>query len=104
VEADDLGEAAVEEDDPATAKRFVALSAPIDRRFDDLQTLASQQEHELAAEAALGLRVTAEGIETPSQLSSLIELNCNHGQGFLLGRPAPQTSWRPCSGPPVPPS
>ena len=38
---------------------------------------------------ALGLRVTGEGIETPSQLSSLIELNCNHGQGFLLGRPAP---------------
>jgi diguanylate cyclase (GGDEF)-like protein len=38
---------------------------------------------------ALGVRVTGEGIETASQLSSLIELNCNHGQGFLLGRPAP---------------
>ena len=38
---------------------------------------------------ALGLRVTGEGIETPSQLSSLVELNCNHGQGFLIGRPAP---------------
>jgi EAL domain-containing protein (putative c-di-GMP-specific phosphodiesterase class I) len=38
---------------------------------------------------ALGVRVTGEGIETASQLSTLIELDCNHGQGFLLGRPAP---------------
>jgi diguanylate cyclase (GGDEF)-like protein len=51
VEADDLGEAAVEESDPATGKKFVALSALIDRRFDDLQTLAAQQERRLAAEA-----------------------------------------------------
>jgi PAS domain S-box-containing protein len=51
VEAHDLGEATVEEDDPATGQRFVALSALIDRRFDDLQTLATQQERQLAAEA-----------------------------------------------------
>jgi len=38
---------------------------------------------------ALGVRVTGEGIETASQLSTLIELSCNHGQGYLLGRPAP---------------
>jgi diguanylate cyclase (GGDEF)-like protein len=38
---------------------------------------------------ALGVRVTGEGIETASQLSTLIELNCNHGQGFLLGKPTP---------------
>ena len=38
---------------------------------------------------ALGVRVTGEGIETASQLSTLIELDCNHGQGFLLGRPVP---------------
>jgi EAL domain-containing protein (putative c-di-GMP-specific phosphodiesterase class I) len=38
---------------------------------------------------ALGIRVTGEGIETASQLSVLIELDCTHGQGFLLGRPAP---------------
>jgi EAL domain-containing protein (putative c-di-GMP-specific phosphodiesterase class I) len=29
------------------------------------------------------------GIETASQLATLIELDCRHGQGFLLGRPAP---------------
>jgi EAL domain-containing protein (putative c-di-GMP-specific phosphodiesterase class I) len=33
--------------------------------------------------------VTGEGIETASQLSTLIELDCHHGQGFLLGRPVP---------------
>jgi EAL domain-containing protein (putative c-di-GMP-specific phosphodiesterase class I) len=38
---------------------------------------------------ALGVRVTGEGIETASQLSTLMELNCTHGQGFLLGKPAP---------------
>jgi diguanylate cyclase (GGDEF)-like protein len=38
---------------------------------------------------ALGVRVTGEGIETASQLSALIELDCSHGQGFLLGRPVP---------------
>jgi diguanylate cyclase (GGDEF)-like protein/PAS domain S-box-containing protein len=51
VQADDLGEAAVEEDDPATEERFVALRALIDQRFDGLQHLATQQERELAAEA-----------------------------------------------------
>jgi diguanylate cyclase (GGDEF)-like protein/PAS domain S-box-containing protein len=38
---------------------------------------------------ALGVRVTGEGIETESQLATLIELGCNHGQGYLLGRPVP---------------
>jgi EAL domain-containing protein (putative c-di-GMP-specific phosphodiesterase class I) len=38
---------------------------------------------------ALGVRVTGEGIETASQLSTLIELDCKHGQGFFLGRPVP---------------
>jgi EAL domain-containing protein (putative c-di-GMP-specific phosphodiesterase class I) len=37
---------------------------------------------------ALGLRVTGEGIETASQLATLIELECSYGQGFLLGEPA----------------
>jgi diguanylate cyclase (GGDEF)-like protein/PAS domain S-box-containing protein len=51
VQADDLGEASVEEDGPATTKRFVAHSTLIDRRFGDLQTLATQQERQLAAKA-----------------------------------------------------
>nr|WP_246344772.1 EAL domain-containing protein [Conexibacter arvalis] len=35
----------------------------------------------------LGLLVTAEGVETPEQLSALSELGCTHVQGHLLGRP-----------------
>ncbi len=36
---------------------------------------------------ALGLSVTAEGIETERQLRSLRSMGCTYGQGFLLGRP-----------------
>jgi EAL domain-containing protein (putative c-di-GMP-specific phosphodiesterase class I) len=39
--------------------------------------------------SALGVRVTGEGIETPEQLSALIELGCQYGQGYLLGEPVP---------------
>ena len=35
----------------------------------------------------LGLRVVAEGIEQPRQLSALREMGCHYGQGFLVGRP-----------------
>jgi len=39
----------------------------------------------------LGLRTTAEGIETPEVLDKLISLGCDTGQGFLFGRPEPMT-------------
>lgn len=39
---------------------------------------------------ALNLDVIAEGIETISQQQALHGLGCHYGQGFLLGRPAPQ--------------
>lgn len=35
----------------------------------------------------LGLRVTAEGVETAAQLTKLRQLNCNEGQGFFFFRP-----------------
>jgi EAL domain-containing protein (putative c-di-GMP-specific phosphodiesterase class I) len=35
---------------------------------------------------ALGLEVTAEGIETRAQLDRLAELGCERGQGYLIGR------------------
>jgi predicted signal transduction protein with EAL and GGDEF domain len=38
---------------------------------------------------ALGVRATGEGIETPKQLAALIEVDCQYGQGHLLGKPVP---------------
>jgi diguanylate cyclase (GGDEF)-like protein/PAS domain S-box-containing protein len=35
----------------------------------------------------LGLRLVAEGIEQPRQLSALREMGCDYGQGFLVARP-----------------
>ena len=38
---------------------------------------------------ALGLTVTAEGVERPNQLTARAELGCDSVQGFLLGSPVP---------------
>jgi EAL domain-containing protein (putative c-di-GMP-specific phosphodiesterase class I) len=35
----------------------------------------------------LGVTVIAEGIETQEQVSALVALGCEYGQGFYLGRP-----------------
>ncbi|HUA49805.1 MAG TPA: EAL domain-containing protein [Solirubrobacteraceae bacterium] len=37
----------------------------------------------------LGVTVIAEGIETPDQVTALVALECDLGQGFYLGRPEP---------------
>jgi nitrogen fixation/metabolism regulation signal transduction histidine kinase len=68
VQADDLGEASVEEDDPAAGERFVALSALINRRFDDLQTLATHPERQLAAKADAMWERSAADIEAAKAL------------------------------------
>jgi diguanylate cyclase (GGDEF)-like protein len=40
---------------------------------------------------ALSLTVVAEGVETHSQMTALLEMGCERAQGFLMGRPcAPQ--------------
>ena len=38
---------------------------------------------------SLSMHVTAEGVETSGQATILGELGCDHGQGFLFGRPMP---------------
>lgn len=43
----------------------------------------------IALAKALGIRVVAEGIETETQKSALIENGCDCLQGYLLGRPMP---------------
>jgi EAL domain-containing protein (putative c-di-GMP-specific phosphodiesterase class I) len=60
------------------------LVGPVDRSEDDASIVAAviQFAH------ALGLSVTAEGIERSGQLERLIELGCDCGQGFLFSAPA----------------
>ncbi|MES2636666.1 MAG: EAL domain-containing protein [Pseudomonadota bacterium] len=36
---------------------------------------------------ALGLNVVAEGVETEAQREALVDLNCNHMQGYLFSKP-----------------
>ncbi len=39
--------------------------------------------------AALGMRCTAEGVETEMQLGRLVAAGCCEVQGYLFGRPCP---------------
>jgi EAL domain-containing protein (putative c-di-GMP-specific phosphodiesterase class I) len=43
----------------------------------------------VALAAALGVDVTAEGIETPDQLRWAKKLGVDLGQGYLISRPVP---------------
>jgi len=47
----------------------------------------------LAMASALGLDVIAEGIETPEQHRTLVDMGCGFGQGYFLGRPNPMQHW-----------
>ena len=72
-------------------KRFPVDTLKIDRSFID--GLGKHPEDTAIVHAvitfakALGLDVTAEGIETPDQLQRLTELDCEHGQGYHFSRP-----------------
>lgn len=71
-------------------KRFVVDGVKIDRSFTaGLGRLGPDEEIVRASIAfahALGLEVTAEGIETRGQLERLSDLGCDRGQGYLIGR------------------
>jgi EAL domain-containing protein (putative c-di-GMP-specific phosphodiesterase class I) len=60
----------------------------IDRSF--VSDIGLEQEHAAIAEAVitlgrkLGMEVVAEGIETPTQATRLVDLGCQYGQGFLF--------------------
>jgi len=74
-------------------KRFVVDGVKIDRSFiAGLGRLGPDEAIVTATIAfahALGLEVTAEGIETRAQLDRLTDLGCDRGQGYLIGRSAP---------------
>uniref|UniRef100_E6PTW6 EAL domain-containing protein n=1 Tax=mine drainage metagenome TaxID=410659 RepID=E6PTW6_9ZZZZ len=37
----------------------------------------------------LGVRVVAEGVETPEQAQVLVAMGCGHVQGYVVARPMP---------------
>lgn len=65
----------------------------IDRSFtmqvDDTRRGRALCEAVVAMSSAFGMKVTAEGVETDSQAAALRAMGCQHGQGYLWGRPAP---------------
>ncbi len=72
-------------------KRFPVDELKVDRSF--VAGLGQQQEDTAIVRAtigvakALGLRVTAEGVETADQVERLRELGCDWGQGFFFAPP-----------------
>ncbi len=74
-------------------KRFPVEAIKVDRSF--VSGLGIDQEDTTIVEAvvklghSLGLVVVAEGVETPLQLARLREIGCDHGQGYVFGRPRP---------------
>jgi len=74
-------------------KRFPVDSVKIDRSF--VSGLGSDPGDAAIVSAviglahALGLRVTAEGVETEEQLSALIALDCDEAQGYFFSPPQP---------------
>ena len=78
---------------------YTSLSLLRDVPFDRLKIDRSFQRDEPRSRAilaatirmaqGLGMRTTAEGIETPQQLAQVRSLGCTDVQGFLTGRPVP---------------
>ncbi len=72
-------------------KRFPVEAIKIDRSF--VSGLGIEVDDSSIVEAvahlghSLGLKVIAEGVETPLQLSQLRELGADQGQGYLFARP-----------------
>jgi diguanylate cyclase (GGDEF)-like protein/PAS domain S-box-containing protein len=72
---------------------FPGDTLKIDRTFVDTMTERPESQAIIRSIVGLahnlGLRVIAEGIEQPDQLSALIELGCEYGQGYHFARPLP---------------
>jgi diguanylate cyclase (GGDEF)-like protein/PAS domain S-box-containing protein len=83
----------------AYLKRFPVDTLKVDRAFVDGLGHDPQDtaivKSVVAMARALGLSVTAEGIETAAQLKELRALNCREGQGYYFSRPQPAATVTP---------
>ncbi|CAN5625659.1 hypothetical protein BH10ACT2_BH10ACT2_20560 [soil metagenome] len=74
-------------------RRFPVDAVKIDRAFvDGLETDSNDTalvQAIIAMSQALGLSLTAEGVETGQQMACLLNLGVPRGQGFYLARPMP---------------
>jgi EAL domain-containing protein (putative c-di-GMP-specific phosphodiesterase class I) len=74
-------------------KKFHIDYLKIDQSF--IQNLEADSDNMALCEAIivlahkLGLKVIAEGIETPKQRDLLIAVGCDYGQGYLFSKPLP---------------
>lgn len=72
-------------------RRYEVDHIKIDRSF--ISGIGSQETDETIVRAivamghSLGLKITAEGVETPAQLEMLRAYGCDRAQGYLLSRP-----------------
>ena len=79
-------------------KRFPVDSVKVDRSF--VSGLGTDPGDAAIVSAviglahALGLRVTAEGVETEEQLLALIDLECDEAQGYFFSPPQPAPDLR----------
>ena len=75
--------------------RFPISTLKIDQSFiaglhgQDMQSTHALVQGVLSLARTLGIETVGEGIETQAQHDTLLQLGCDYGQGYLLGRPAP---------------
>ncbi len=78
-------------------KRFPLHHLKVDRSFvmglPDNRDSAAITQAVVAMAHSLGMRVTAEGVETPEQSSFLKSLGCERQQGYLFGRPVSASAY-----------
>ncbi len=77
----------------AYLKRLPVQTLKIDSSF--VRSMLSDEQDEIIVNSTihlahnLGLRVVAEGVETPAVYQKLVDLGCDEAQGFYMGRPLP---------------
>lgn len=94
----------------AYLKRLPVQTLKIDSSF--VRSMLNDEQDEIIVNSTihlahnLGLRVVAEGVETPAVYQKLVDLGCDEAQGFYMGRPLPaqeaerwlkESSWGLCA-------